>query len=181
MNLELLRDTMRGSRYFLVALLIVTALDAGVYLYRAFHQEPELERMRSAYQSSRSAGADGTSQRAALYESALRDLATFQGRLIPKREFAGFLDALFTMAQKHSVAVKGISYKPGTEKGAILSYGMSLQVNGRYADLKGLLADLMHYPRMVSVDAVSLRNGSLTQESVDLQLQITAFLKTEGA
>ncbi|UFS70871.1 type 4a pilus biogenesis protein PilO [Geomonas sp. RF6] len=181
MNPELLREMVRGSRYFLIALLVVALLDAALYGYRTLSQEPELEKMQAAYFSTRAAGGDRASDRTVAYQSSQRDLAIFQERLIPKRDFARFLEDLFALAEKRSLQLKTIGYRPGTDKGPIVSYGIALTVTGTYPALKGLIGDLSRYPQMVTLNTVSLRSTSNTEKVVDLQIQMTAFLKTEGA
>lgn len=182
MNLDLLRETLRGSRNLLTLLLLLALLDAALYSYRAFSQTPELERARSAYSSSREAGGGSATQRTVHYEKSRRDLARFEEKLIAKKEFARFLEELFGMAEKRALSLKGISYKARAEKGEpLVTYAMTLSVAGRYPALKGFIGELSRYPQMVTVDAVTLKNSSPTEEAVELQLQISAFLKTEGA
>lgn len=180
MNLEMVREVMHGSRHLFKALLLLTVLAAVLYGYRTLVQGPELERMQSAYFTSRDAGGGEATRRTVHYQNSLRDLARFEEKLIAKKDFARFLEELFAMASKRNLTLNGISYKPKTEKGMV-NYGMTLAVSGKYPALKAFIGDLSRYPQMVTVDAVSLRNTSAIEEAIDLQLQITVFLKTEGA
>jgi len=183
MSYQMLRD-MIGARPKSFALLALLALlNLALLLYLSLWQKPELAKAQSDWFAQREAAASGQKLgSAARYQEGLRDLGLFQERLIPKKSFPGFLSELFETAKSNSLSLKGIVYKPAPVKGEeVLSYGISFTVSGKYASLKSFIADLARYREMVTLDAVSLSSTSQTEESVDLKVQMTAYLKMEGA
>jgi type IV pilus assembly protein PilO len=183
MNYRMLRD-MIGARPKSFAFLALLALSSlALVLFHSFWQQPELERAQSDWFAKRQALASGQLQRSAdRYKSGVHDLELFQQRLIPKKDFARFLGRLFDTARGNSLPVRGITYKPTLIKEeGILSYGIAFTVSGKYPSVKSFLADLARYPEMVTIDSVALTNASQTEETVELRVQMTAYLKVEGA
>jgi type IV pilus assembly protein PilO len=184
MNYELLRETIGARRKTIIFLAFLALLNLGLVLYLSLWQQPELEKAQSAWFAKRSALASGqTLGTAAHYRNGVRDLELFQQRYIPKKQFAGFLSELFATAKSNSLSIKGITYKPTPVKGeaGILSYGISFSVSGRYASVKSFIADLARFHQIVILDSLALNSTSKTEESVDLRVQMTAYLKMEGA
>jgi type IV pilus assembly protein PilO len=79
--------------------------------------------------------------------------------------------------------LKGVAYKPAKIKSEKLieTYSVSFTVSGRYASVKKFIADLLRYKELVTVDSISLGSQSNTEETVNLRVQTTVYLKTEGA
>lgn len=183
MNYEMLRE-MTGARpktFAFVAFLVL--LNLALLLYLSLWQKPELERAQNQWFADRAALARTKSPgSAARYRDGQRDLGLFRKRLIPKKQFPAFLSDVFEIARSNSLSLKGISYKPALIKDeGILAYGIVITVSGKYASVKSFIADLVRYPDMATVDALSLNSTSPTEESVDLKIQMTAYLKMEGA
>lgn len=183
MNYRILLDTIgaRPKSFALIALLAVLNLAAALYL--SLRLEPELGRAQAAWFAQREILAGGRGGRVADgYRRAERDLARFENLLIPKKGFPRFLSGLFETAHNNGLQLQGIGYKPTLFKEqGMLTYNIAFTVSGRYAAVKSLLADLARYPEMVTLDSVSLSNASATEENVVLKVQMTAYLKTEGA
>jgi type IV pilus assembly protein PilO len=182
MNYEMLRDMIDVRRKSFAFLAFLAVLNLALLLYLSLWQKPELAKTQTDWFAKRDALASGQSVGAATrYQNGLRDLGLFQKRLIPKKEFVGFLGELFETAQGNSLSIKGISYKPEQIKAeGMVSYVLSFTVSGKYASLKSFIADLARLPQMVTLDALSLTSSSPTEEAVDLKVQMTAYLK-EGA
>jgi type IV pilus assembly protein PilO len=184
MNYQLLREMIGARRKSFSFLAFLALLNLALALYLSIWQQPELAKAQSDWFARRSALASGQSiGTAARYRNGVRDLALFEKRYIPKKEFAGFLSVLFDTAKSNSLSVKGITYKPGPVKGeaGLLSYGISFNVSGKYPAVKSFIADLNRFPEMVTLDSLSLASTSKTEESVDLKVELTAYLKMEGA
>jgi type IV pilus assembly protein PilO len=183
MNLEMLREIFAVRRRSFGLLAFLVLVDLALVLYPSLWQEPELERSQKAWFAKRDAIARGVDRGvSARYRDAERDLAQFQTRLIDKKDFAAFLSDLFASAKGNSLALKAINYKPTPLKEpGLFSYAITFDVSGKYAGVKSFLADLARLPKMVTLDAVSLGSASPTEESVDLRVQMTVFLKMEGA
>jgi type IV pilus assembly protein PilO len=183
MNYEMLREIIGVRRKSFGFLAFLVLLNLSLFLYLSLWQKPELARAQSAWFAKRDAAARGADQSvAARYRDGLRDLELFQKRLIPKKDFAGFLNELFSAARNNSLSLKGITYKPTLDKATgLVSYGIGFTVSGKYAAVKSFIADLARFPEMATLDSISLGNSSQTEESVDLKVQLTAYLKMEGA
>ncbi len=185
MSFQMLRDMIaaRSKSFSFLAFLALLAL--GCQLYLSLWQRPALEKAQVEWFAKRDALAKGeTLADSTRYRNGVRDLEEFEKRLIPKKEFAALLSQLYDTAKDNSVSLEGITYKPATEKerlGQILPYGVSFSVSGKYGSVKSFLADLVRYRELLTVDAVSLASQSQVEESVNLNVQATVFLKTEGA
>jgi len=183
MNYAMLREIVMARRKSFGLLVFLVLADLALVLFVSLWQQPALERTQSDWFAKRDAVAHGVDRSVtARYREGERDLDLFQKRFIAKRDFAGFLSELFAIAGTNSLVLKGITYKPTLVKETgLLSYGINFNVTGKYAGVKSFLADLARLPKMVTLDSVSLASSSPIEESVDLKVQLTVFLKTEGA
>ena len=182
MNFPMLPEIIGARPKSFVLLAFLALLNLAVFLYLSLWQRPELAGAQSEWFAKRDALASGQIlQLAERYQMGARDLALFQRRLIPKKGFPAFLGELFETAGNNGLHLKGISYKPkDLKEQGMVSYGIAFTVSGKYASEKSFLADLARYPQIVTLDSVSLSNSSQTEESVDLKVQMTAYLKEEG-
>lgn len=184
MSYEMLREILRIRRNSFLFLAFLAFLNLAVIAYLAFFQKPVLARAQSEWLAQREAQATGEAVvgSAARYQQGMRDLEAFRERLIAKPAFAAFLKDLFEIAGKNSLDLRGITYKPQPirEQG-MFAYGISYTVSGNYAGVKGFLAELSRYRQIITVDSVSLSSTKQTEEVIDLRVQMTAYLKTEGA
>jgi type IV pilus assembly protein PilO len=183
MNYQMLREMIAARRKSFAFLVFLTVLNLAFFLYLSLWQRPALVRAQGEWQAARKAAAKGpVAGNAALYRDAQRDLGLFRQRLIPKKEFPRFLGELFQAVGANSLTLKGVTYKPAlTKEPGVLSYGLTLNVSGRYPALKSFLADLSRFPELVTLDSLTLSNASPTGEVVELKLQLTVYLTAEGA
>ena len=183
MNYDMLRDIIEARRKSFGLLALIALVDLALILYLSLWQDPALEKTQKEWFAKRDAAVRGVDRGVtARYRDAERDLDLFQGRLIGKKDFAGFLSELFAIAKTNSVPIKGITYKSAAIKDqGLVYYVISFSVTGKYASVKSFIADLARFPKMVTLDAISLGNSSPTEESVNLNVQMTVFLKPEGA
>ena len=183
MNYGMLRDILAARRKSFVLLVLLVLTDLSLFLFLSLWQRPELERKQNEWFARREAAAQGVDRGVtARFRDAERGLADFRQRIIAKKDFAGFLSDLFAMARSNSLQLKGITFKPTPTKEAdISSYGLSFALSGKYAGVKSFLADLARFPKMVTLDSISLASGSPTQEIVNMNVRLTVFLKLEGA
>lgn len=183
MNFAMLREIVALRRRSLSLLAFLVLADLAIFGYLSW-QKPELERVQTEWFAKRDAAAKGEDRgEAARYREAERDLKAFDGRIIEKKNFAEFLNDLFSLAKSNSLTIKGVSYKPQAVKGEplLMTYSIGFDVTGKYGKVKSFLSDLVRLPKMVTVDSVALGNPSQTEESVNLKVQMTVYLKTEGA
>jgi len=183
MNYQMLREMIAARRKSFAFLVFLAVLNLALFLYLSLWQRPALVRAQGEWQAARQAAAQGpVAGNAARYRDAQRDLGLFRKRLIPKKEFPRFLGELFQAVGANSLSLKGIAYKPAlTKEPGVLSYGLTLTVVGRYPALKSFLADLARLPELVTLDSLTLSNTAPTGETVELKVQLTAYLTTEGA
>ena len=184
MNYEMLRDVIAARPKTFAFLGFLAVLNLALLLYLSVWQKPELQKAQSDWFAKREALAKGQSVVGTVsrYREGVRDLDLFQQRIIPKKAFAGFLSEPFETARSNSLSIKGITYKPtAANEHGILSYGIGFTVTGKYASVKSFIADLARYPQIVTLDSVSLNSKSQTEESVNMKVQMTAYLKMEGA
>ena len=184
MSYEMLREILRMRRNSFLFLGFLLFLNLAAFAYLFFYQKPELARAQSEWLVQREAQATGEEAKGstARYQQGQRDLEAFRERLIPKPAFAGFLKELFETAGRNSLSLKGITYKPEPVQGqGMLAYSIAYTVSGNYGGIKSFLAELSRYRKIVTVDSISLSNTAQTEEAVNLKVQMTAYLKTEGA
>lgn len=183
MNYQMLLDMIAARRKTFGFLLFLALLALAVQFYLSQWQQPELEKVQQEWFAKRDALARGeTRGDSDRYQRGVKDLEQFQKLFIPKKEFAGLLSRMYESAKNNSVSMQGITFKPAPVKGTdILTYGISFNVTGNYASVKSFLADMARYRELVTVDSIRLDNSSATEEKVNLNIQTTAYLKTEGA
>jgi type IV pilus assembly protein PilO len=183
MNYQMLRDILAARRRSFILLALLVLLDISLLVFLSAWQEPELVRTQNGWFARRQSAAQGVDRGVtARYRDAERDLALFQGRLIEKQNFAAFLSDLFATAKSNALGLKSITYKPSEVKEAgLTSYAIGFTLVGKYAGAKSFIADISRYPKIVVVDSVALGNSSRTEETVELKVSLTVFLKTEGA
>ncbi|WP_136514091.1 type 4a pilus biogenesis protein PilO [Geomonas edaphica] len=184
MNFQTILDMIAARRKAFIFLAFLLLIAVGIEMYLTTYQGPQLAARQQEWFARRDALARGeTEADAARYQRGMRDLEQFRKLLIPKRDFAAVLGRIYETASRNALSLQGISYKPGQLiKGTqVLPYTVSFQVSGKYGAVKNFLADMARFPEMVTVDTISIGNQKTTQEKVDLKLQTTVYLLTEGA
>jgi type IV pilus assembly protein PilO len=172
----------KGRKKTFVFLVALLAVNVGIYLYLAIFQEPRLELLRKSRVEMRRQTERGENWNpSAVFSQGTADLATFQARMPTKKEYARLVGELFEMAANNGLQVNGISYKPAPLKDEkLLLYTITLGVAGKYAAVKSFIADMEQLHDLVTIDHISLDGDSMTEESVKMQLQLTAYLRVEG-
>jgi type IV pilus assembly protein PilO len=184
MSYQLLLDMLRARGKSFAFLAFLAVVNLLLFLYLSLWQEPALAKAQNDWFAMRKAQASGKNLASAtLYANGVRDFGVFQQRLIPKKAFPGFLAGMFDAAKGNSLTLKGVSYKASSvkEQPGVVYYEIGLTVSGKYAAVKSFIGDLSRYPEMVTLDSLMLVNSSKTEESVEMKLLMTAYLKTEGA
>lgn len=164
----------------LIVLLVVINTAASVYLLG--FQEPRLTSLQNTWfdkrkQSTLTGGVDA----AKVFAQGKKDLAVWDSKILPKKDFARFLGELFETAANNNVAVKGVTYKPKKVKeDGLLAYSFDCSVSGKYAGIKSFIADLNRSRQVLLVDKISFANISQTKEDVDLKVNLTTYFRMEG-
>ena len=108
----------------------------------------------------------------------MSDLTAWRARIIPKREFAGFVGRLFETAARDSLAFKGLSYKVSQIKEENLAaYSLDFNVTGKYEAVKSFVVDIGRMREIVTIDNISLNNMNQSEDSVTLKVQMTVYLR----
>jgi len=181
MNGKLLWDIIRSRPKSLTVVLLLVLLNAGLYFFSSYHQQPRLQDLRQKWVEKRRAAGGGVRDAATIFRQGTGDLATWRDRIAPKKDFARLIGSLFDMAANNSLKVGGVSYKPvPVKEDNLLAFTISFGVSGKYAAVKSFIADLMRSREIMTLDNVSLASTKLTEESVDMKVQLTAYFKAEG-
>lgn len=175
-------EILREKRIVLVAIVVLLLLNGALMVLVASYQAKSLETAQAKWSElRRQTAAVGHADATALYRQGVLDLETLKERIPAKREFARVLSDLLESAAANDVSMGSISYKPLAIKDeALLSYQLSLSVNGTYAAVKSYLSDLHGNPELIVVDGIAFSNGDPYVENVMMDLRLTIYLR-EGA
>lgn len=179
---HIILEIIREKKLVLVVILLLILLNALLMILVDSYQAKALVATHTRWSDLRRQAASlGQADAAALYRQGAGDLEKIKTRIPAKREFARVLGDLFESASSSGVSTGSISYKPETIKGeGLLSYQLSISVNGSYAAIKSYLADLQQNPELIVVENVTFSNSDLFVENVTMDLHLTIYLR-EGA
>lgn len=182
MNNAILKEIIRQRGSALKVLLVLFLATLAVWGYASLWQAPALAKGEGSLRQAQVDATSATGTPASRYRAAEGELKLFRDRVIDKRDFPSFLARLFDRVAKNGLAFKQVTYKPLVipDEGMV-SYDIGFTVSGRYAQVKSFIADLARFREIVTLDSVNLANTSPTEERVELRVQITAYLKREGA
>jgi type IV pilus assembly protein PilO len=180
--MKLFLEIIKGRKKTFIFLIALLAANVGIYMYVAIFQEPRLELLRKGWVEMKRQTESGINwDPSAVFSQGTADLASFQTRMPSKKEYARLVGELFEMAADNGLQVKGISYKPAPLKEEqLLVYTITLGVAGKYAAVKSFIADMEQLHDLITIDHISLDGDALAEESVKMQLQLTAYLRLEG-
>lgn len=184
MNIATLKQVvlLRKRSFIAVGLLFISALALQVLIN--LYQLPKVERLQAEWMQLREQEGRGAAlqDRETLYRNGLADLAKFRGKIYPKSQFARFIGELYDMAGKSNLELASITYKPTLAKeDQLLSYALTLTVNGSYAQVKRFIYDLgSGGSNILTIDSIAMTAGGSTAEAVQLQLTISSWFKMEA-
>lgn len=179
--MKLLREIFKMRRGVIILLSVLVLVDIVLFGIVSF-QRPRLAGLQTRWFEKRQSAALGkVRDAAAVYRKGVEDLKSFRNRMPAKKDFARTLGELFDMAADNGLAISNIAYKPGPVKGReeLAVYEMSFSVAGRYAAVKSFIADLLKWPNIITIETLSLNSSKSTEESVDLRVQVSQYLRTE--
>ena len=174
-----LLEIVRQKWPLLCAILVLVLFNVILTVMVSSYQLPLLNELQTKWSNLRQQAAQsGQQDPAALYQQGTTDLAKLKTKIPEKRQFARVLSDLIEAAANSAVKIGTINYKPvPINEEALLSYQLSLSVNGGYAAVKSFLADLQKNPELIVVDTVSFSNNDLLVENVTMSLNITVYLR----
>uniref|UniRef100_A0A831UG22 Pilus assembly protein PilO n=1 Tax=Geobacter metallireducens TaxID=28232 RepID=A0A831UG22_GEOME len=169
----------KGAAIAVIAGLVLVNL--GIAAYTRLVQEPELVKLQNEWSEKRRLVTGGEGSPADVYRQGTADLAAFYGRIPPKRDFTRQMMEVFEVAANNGLRVKGITYKSeALGEANLVVYGVTMNLDGRYAGVKSFISDLQCLGGLLTIDSVALSSGSMTEESVSLKMQLSAYLRPEG-
>lgn len=176
---QLLSEIVRQKWRSLTVVMLLLLLNLILSIVISVYQLPSIEALQTKWIDLRKQfSSAGQVDSATLYKQGAADLAKLKAKITEKREFARLLSDLYDAAASSAVEVGTISYKPVTVKNeGLISYQLSLAVNGSYAAVKSYLADLQSNSGLLVVDSVSFSNNDLFGENVVMDLRITVYLR----
>lgn len=183
MNVKLLWDIIKSRPKSLAVVLLLVILNCVLFFYSSFSQQPRLQNLRQQWaEKRRAAGSGGVRDAAGIYRQGTEDLAKWRGRITPKKDFARLIGTLFDMASNSSLKVGAVSYRPvPVKQDNLLAFTISFSASGKYAAVKSFIADLMRSKEILTLDNITLSSTKLTEEAIDMKIELTAYFRTEGA
>jgi type IV pilus assembly protein PilO len=182
MNVRLMLEYIKSAPkwFFLIGFLLT--VNICLYLYTSLFQQREIESLQNTWSHNRDAASGrGVTDVSAIYKQGETDLKNFRNRILPKKDFARLVGGLFETASHNSLSSNGITYSVSHVKNEdLIAYLLSINVTGKYAGIKGFIADVSRMKEILSIDNISLSNVDATGDSVDLKLTVSVYLRPEG-
>ncbi len=175
-------EIIKIRRKSVAALVVLLLIDVAMYLYLSGVKRPQLEETQEKSFAARKALKGGVPQDAAtVYRQGMTDLDTWNKRIPLKRDFARVIGELMASAKQNSLSVGSITYKPSPVKGERqINYTISFGVVGKYGKIKNFISDVSRMRDIVIINNISLNNSKMTEESVDLKLELSVYFRMEG-
>lgn len=179
MTIPLAAEIIKTRPKTIILVIALVLANVGLYLFAAVYQKPRLESLQGAWFEKRKTASRGAAlDNASVYRQGMSDLTAWRAKIIPKREFAGFVGRLFETAARNSLAFKGLSYKVSQIKDEDLAtYSLDFNVTGKYAAVKSFIADIGRTREITTIDNISLTNMNQSEDSVALKVQLTVYLR----
>ena len=176
-----LLELLKAKRWAIAVILVLVLVNIGIEVYSRLIQEPKLIELQNKWSEKRRLVTGGEGDLASVYRQGAADLAAFQDRIPLKRDFTRQMMEVFELAANNGLKVKGITYKPeALGEANLFVYGVAMNLDGQYAGIKSFISDLQCHGGLLTIDAISLSSGSMTEEAVSLKMQLSAYLRPEG-
>lgn len=182
MNTKIVQQIIKSRLKSFLCIAILVVANVGMYAYASIYQAPRLKALQDKwFEMRRQAGGGAAVDAATVYRQGTSDLAAWQARILPKKEFARFIGDLFETAGNNTLKMGTMTYKPAMVKGEnLLTYTIHFDVSGKYAAVKSFISDIERLKEIAVIDSISLSSGKATEEAVDLKLELTAYFRVEG-
>ncbi len=178
MNIIIELIKLRHKTFLLILLLLIANLI--MHFFIAGSQEPKLEALQKEWLDKREITLTGPADKAFIYGQGKKDLAIFDSRIPPKKDFARVVGDILEIASNNGLSISSIGYKPSLVKDkGLLVYTLGFGVSGSYAAIKSFMSDIERSPDILSIDSVSLSREDLSRDSVKFSIQLSAFFRTE--
>ncbi len=177
--MALMLEIIRQKRFAVTLLSALLLLGTLLAFVERSMVTPKLQSAHERWSQMRSrSSAAGRTDAAATYRQGRSDLASLHERIPSKRQFPRVLGDILDAAASSGVTIGNVTYVPQAVKDQkLFSYAVSLSVNGSYAGIKSLLAEVQGMRDLVIVDGMGLSNQDMFSERVVMDLKLTAYLK----
>jgi type IV pilus assembly protein PilO len=183
MRFSILKEIINARRAMWIFLLILIAVNVGLTLFIGTYQKPRIEELKADWLAKRSRNEiqGQVKSQAEVYSKGAEDLKTFKNRIYPKRDFTRFLSELLDLAGKDKLKVGSIVYKPTSVPAEnLLNYAITLTVSGKYPAIKKFVYDVGSMNNLAVIEGVSLSTGGKTEDTVQMQVQLSSYFRMEG-
>jgi Tfp pilus assembly protein PilO len=177
---QVILEIVRQRRRTLAVILVVVALNgAALVILKGYLASAIIDAQAKWSDLRRRAAVAGQNDASTIYRRGKADLEQLKAHIPHKGQFPRLLGGIFDTAASDGVKVGGVSYKPSILKGnsALLSYGITLSVNGSYAAVKNFLADMQKSGELIVIDGMAMTNNDPYEENVAMDLRLTVYLQ----
>lgn len=159
--------------------MLILLVNLAFYTAVIQRQRDRVGRLEAVYSQKRNpAGLGLEGERIAGYMVAGEEVKEFEASLPPKEEFVERLKEMHDLLERHGLTMDRITFKPEAVGSLNLwKYTSAFDVTGRYAQLKGFIADLQNSPHLFCLEKLSFINRSSTRETVDMKLEVATYFK----
>lgn len=181
MNSKVIKELVKTRSKTFILIFALLVADVCLYVYAAGLQMPRVENLQATwFEKRKSTGGGAALDAAAIYRQGESDLKIWRTRITPKKGFASLVGRVLETATNNSLAFKGVSYSPKFLKEEnLISYGLDLNVTGKYAAVKSFVSDLERMPEIMTIDNISLNTSKATEDAVALKVGLTIYLRAE--
>lgn len=178
MSKALIIQVFRENRLFVVSLLTLLAICSGIW-YATIRQAALVADLQGDWNNKRRQIATRNETLGPDQYSRDKELLRELYSTIPYRhEFPRVISELLDFMALRGATAGTIQYKPiKTDLTGVLAYSMNCSANGSYPALKRLIADLERLDGIATLNEVSFANTDPALEKVDLNLQLTIYLR----
>lgn len=107
------------------------------------------------------------------------DILRFAGSLPHKLMIAEAMQEILELLTRNGLPTVNMSFLPeSTDFPGLIKYGTSFGVNGKYGQVKSLLADIQNSKSLFCIEGLALANQAQEVEAVSLNLRLTLYLRS---
>lgn len=179
MKFQRMIRALQFNRFFWGGCVFILLLNLAFYVVVIERQRDRMARLETVYSKKRNpVGLRAEGERIAGYRIAGEEVKLFEAGLPPKEKFVQRLKEMHDLLERHGLTMDRITFKPKAVGALKLwKYTSSFSVSGRYAQLKGFIADLQNSPNLFCLEKLSFINRSSTRELVNMKLEVSTYFK----
>jgi Tfp pilus assembly protein PilO len=177
--LVLARELWQGHRPGVILVVALLAVNVGVLLGLQHVLVPTVDQREQLLirRQAELRGGGGDSP-ALIYAQGVRDLAAFNERIPPHREFTGLINELHGLAGEAGLDLTQINYSQKEEPDDLLRYSVAFNVAGPYAGIKQFIHSVEQSPRLMLIEQIGLQGtGKDDGAEVRLQMNLVTFFR----